>query len=110
VAAILEHGGYQVLKAPGPAEALELAARTDAPIDLLLADVVMPQMSGPEMAGRFRTIHPESRLLFIAGYGNSPQVRAKVLDAGHQLLLKPFLPVTLLRKVDEVLSGAAMVA
>jgi signal transduction histidine kinase len=99
--------GYQVLEASHGREALEVAARHDGPIDLLLTDVVMPQMSGKELAQRLRSLRPDMRVLFISGYSDEAIERHGVLAPGAVFLQKPMKPDVLARTVRQVLDGVA---
>ena len=96
--------GYTVLdaaEAPRPS----LAARARVPIHLLLTDVVMPQMSGPELAARFVAIRPNTRVLYVSGYTDDAVGKHGVLAPGIAFLAKPFTSAQLGRKVREVLDG-----
>jgi len=97
---VLEDAGYDVLSAARPSEAQRLA--TDMHIDLLLTDVVMPEMSGYDLAARIRIGHPEARTLFISGYAHRALGDVPELPAG-ELLRKPFSPEELKRTVRAVL-------
>jgi signal transduction histidine kinase/ActR/RegA family two-component response regulator len=99
--------GYQVLEASHGREALEVAARHDGPIDLLLTDVVMPHMSGKELAQRLRSQRPGLRVLFISGYSDEAIERHGVLAPDAVFLEKPMQPDVLARTVRQVLDGAA---
>ena len=100
---ILEIQGYEVIEARQGAEALALAAGHEGPIHLLLTDVVMPEMSGPELAQRLVPLRPEMNVLYISGYTDDAIVRHGVLEAGMALLPKPFTPDALAAKVREIL-------
>jgi PAS domain S-box-containing protein len=102
---ILTAGGYKVLVAAGPGDALGVARRHGGPIHLLLTDVVMPQMSGRELVERLAPEQPEMKVLYMSGYAADAIVRRGVLDPGTVLLQKPFSPDALTRKVREVLSA-----
>jgi PAS domain S-box-containing protein len=101
----LENHGYRVLEAGDGEEALALCARHDGTIDLLLTDVVMPRLGGPELAARVRPTRPELKVLYTSGYteaGLSPRRR---LDADGAFLQKPYTPGALAEKVRAVLAG-----
>ena len=102
---ILEMSGYVVLEARQGAEALELSNRHAGTIHLLVTDVVMPQMSGRELAQRLATLRPELKVLYMSGYTDDAIVRHGVLASGIAFLSKPFTPNALALKVREVLDG-----
>jgi two-component system cell cycle sensor histidine kinase/response regulator CckA len=102
---VLEGGGYTVLDAPGTREALMLAEGHGGPIHLVISDVVMPGMSGPEVAARLASRRPEARVLFMSGYSGAAISHRGVLAPGARLLEKPFTAEGLLRTVREVLSA-----
>jgi PAS domain S-box-containing protein len=98
---LLEQGGYTVLEANGGNEAMEIARQHREPIDLLLTDMVMPGMGGPEVARNLVLIHPESKVMFMSGYTSF--TRRGMLDPNAILLQKPFTRDALLSKLREVL-------
>jgi CheY-like chemotaxis protein len=99
---ILTTEGYSVLSTAGPREALELAA-SDATIDALVSDVIMPDMSGPDLAQRLKTLRPGLRTLFISGY-TAETVRGRGrLPLGSAFLEKPFDQASLLRALRALL-------
>jgi two-component system cell cycle sensor histidine kinase/response regulator CckA len=100
----LEANGYCVLAAADGAEALAIAERHVGPIHVLLTDVVMPGIGGPELAHRLAALRPTLRVLFSSGYTDDETVRQGVREAGTAFLQKPFAPEDLLRKIAEVLS------
>jgi two-component system cell cycle sensor histidine kinase/response regulator CckA len=101
--AILERYGYRVIEAASGAEALEALSASQCSIELLLSDVIMPQMSGPELGRKVKETCPEARILYMSGYAESSIVHRGILDADVALLQKPFDAETLLGKVREVL-------
>src|SRR5258706_496773 len=104
---ILEMSNYVVLEARQGAEALEISNRHAGTIHLLVTDVVMPQMSGRELAQRLATLRPELKVLYMSGYTDDAIVRHGVLASGIAVLSKPFTPDALALKVREVLDGVA---
>jgi CheY-like chemotaxis protein len=100
---ILEMSGYSVLEAMGADEALGLCREQGSGIDLLLTDVVMPGMSGRELAERVAREWPRMRVLFMSGYTDDDVVRHGVCDAEIAFIQKPFKPAALACKVREVL-------
>jgi CheY-like chemotaxis protein len=104
---MLEMNGYTVLEARDGQEALDLVRRHRHPIHLLLTDVVMPQMSGRQLADGIASIHPGIRVLYMSGYTDGVIAHHGVLDAGVAYLQKPFTADSLARKVREVLDARA---
>ncbi|GAA1607015.1 hybrid sensor histidine kinase/response regulator [Actinoplanes couchii] len=102
---ILTGAGYRVLSAEGGAQALELAARHDGEIDLLVSDVVMPGMLGKELAERLVVIRPTTRVLYMSGYAQPILASQGTLDPGVALLEKPFTANDLLTAVRKRLDG-----
>ena len=97
--------GYQVLEAGRGEEALRLAESHPGPIHLALLDVVMPEMSGPEVGKLISAQRPETKLLYISGYTDEAIVHHGLLDTGTNFLQKPFLPQTLAARVREILDA-----
>jgi two-component system cell cycle sensor histidine kinase/response regulator CckA len=102
IALALKDAGYTVLEARSGEDALLLAERGE-PIELVITDLVMPGMSGREMADRWRARHPETRTLFMSGYTDATFQQQAGLPAGVAFIQKPFAPSALARKVREVL-------
>jgi signal transduction histidine kinase/CheY-like chemotaxis protein len=99
--AILNRAGYSVLSAPGPLEAMGILRDHSGSIDLLLTDVVMPIMTGDELAQRLKRISPETAILFMSGH--SGRALEAVSESGIRLVEKPFGPEQLARAVRKVL-------
>ena len=95
--------GYTVLEARDGEEASRVAQQCQGPIHLLVTDVVMPGMSGPQLAELLARERPELRVLFVSGYADEAITRWGMPQAGSAFLQKPFNPVRLARKVREVL-------
>jgi DNA-binding NtrC family response regulator len=102
---MLETAGYQVLVGGSPEQALEVVEAHSGPIHLLLTDVVMPGMSGPQVAERVKALWPEVRVLYTSGYTDEAIVHHGILEGGTNFLQKPFTTDGLLRKVREVLDA-----
>jgi PAS domain S-box-containing protein len=105
VVEVLGASGYQVLEAESPEAALSLCHDHPENIQLLLTDVVMPGMSGRDVAIRAAALHPEMRILFMSGYADQAIVHHGVLDEGTNFIQKPFSPHALAIKVREVLDA-----
>ncbi len=110
VAEILQSSGYAVLEAGDGPSALELLRRHNEPIDLLLTDVVMPGMSGPEVAGAVATMRPGTHVLYMSGYTDSAIGHHGVLEPGTAFLQKPFSAEDLTRKVRTLLGRVTPVS
>jgi len=100
---VLERQGYTVLEAAHGAAALQTAAGHPGPIHLLLTDVVMPVLSGRQLADQLARLRPDAKVLYASGYTDDAVVRHGVLEAGISYLQKPFTADSLARKVREVL-------
>ena len=104
-AAALRVYGYQVMEAANVDEALLLREREGARIDLILTDVVMPSLSGRELADRLKERWPGIKVLFMSGYTDDTIVHHGVLEKDAEFIQKPFSPGQLAIKVREVLGG-----
>jgi PAS domain S-box-containing protein len=101
---ILARNGYRVITAVNGLDAIEVAAGHPGDIDVLLTDVIMPQMLGKEAASRIRALHPAVKVLFMSGYTQGVLGTRGVLAADVNLIEKPFTEASLLIKLQEVLS------
>jgi CheY-like chemotaxis protein len=100
----LENSGYAILTATSSADAIAICAAHLGPIDLMVTDVVMPGMSGAQLATHLSALRPEMKVLYVSGYIDDTIVKQGVLDSGLTFLQKPFSPKTLAWKVREVLA------
>jgi PAS domain S-box-containing protein len=103
----LERHGYTVLEASSGREAIELSDTYDGDIEVLLTDVVMPEISGREVSERLRERRPDLKVLFMSGYNDDAVVRHGVVNSPVAFLQKPFDARTLATKVRDVLGQAA---
>jgi len=105
VSEVLDHEGYRLLEAANGVAALSICAQYEERIHLLLTDVIMPEMSGRDLADRLVLQHPKMKVLFMSGYPDDVIADHGVLDAGTAFIQKPFAPDVLARKVRDVLDG-----
>ncbi len=103
----LKVSGYQVLQAKDGVEALEIATRHNGSIDLMLSDVVMPNMGGRELATHMKTIRPNTKVLFMSGYAEYCSPGSEQAEFQETILQKPFSISALVDKVREILAGSA---
>ena len=100
---ILERGGYQVLVAATPNEALEIVRGNGRKIDLLLTDVMLPEMNGRELALQAQKVRPEMKLVYMSGYTEDAAVHQGIVESGVKLVQKPLTPAALSRALSEAL-------
>ena len=101
----LADAGYTMIEGARPETALEVGQSYKGPIHLMLTDVIMPGMSGHELAARLKSVRPETKVLYMSGYTGDAIVHQGVLDSGTLFIGKPFTAEALLRRVREVLEG-----
>ena len=99
----LEREGYQLLEARNAEEAEAIAEAYPEPIHVLVTDVVMPGMTGPELAARLMPLRPDMKTLFVSGHRHDALDRYGLSDRDLTLLPKPFLAAELLRRVQTLL-------
>jgi len=97
--------GYTVLEARHGFEAQLIGSQYPNRIHLLVTDVVMPQMSGKELADDLMQTHPNVKVLFMSGYSENAMVEQGILNSGHTFIQKPFTPEVLARKIRETLDA-----
>ncbi|HEV8380827.1 MAG TPA: response regulator [Gemmatimonadales bacterium] len=103
---MLKRFGFTVYEAADGITALQIVEQLTGPIDLLLTDVVMPDINGRDLAARFQQLRPHMKVLFMSGYTDDAVVRHGILQEGIAYLQKPFTPTSLVRRVREVLDGS----
>jgi PAS domain S-box-containing protein len=101
----LERDGYRILDAPGPLEARRISDLTKEPIQLLITDVIMPKVSGRELAEQLIESRPSMKVLYMSGYTDNAVVNSGILKKEVAFIQKPFTPAALAEKVREVLEG-----
>jgi CheY-like chemotaxis protein len=106
---LLEASGYTVLEAANGTDAISVAEKHQGPIHLLLSDVVMPGMDGPQVAEQIALTRPDTKVLYMSGYTNAAVPVRELLDSGAVLLQKPFTIESLTSKVCEVLGAGKAV-
>jgi CheY-like chemotaxis protein len=102
---VLSEAGHRILAAADGRAALELATEYTGAVDLLITDVVMPEMSGPDLASRITPLRPSVIVLYMSGYTDHALLHRGAIEQGAAFLQKPFLPESLLSKIDELLSA-----
>jgi two-component system, cell cycle sensor histidine kinase and response regulator CckA len=102
---LLEAGGYTVLDAEGPEKALALVQSTPGSLDLVLTDMVMPRMGGPELARRITALKPEARVVFMSGYSDQAMGAQGMLEPDMRFLQKPFTMDALMRTIRQALDA-----
>jgi two-component system cell cycle sensor histidine kinase/response regulator CckA len=106
----LRRSGYNVVEAEDGVEAMRICEGRDEPVDIVVTDVVMPNMTGPELIERLASVQPELKVLFVSGYTDGRVVQRGLVDSSTDLLMKPFTPNLLARKVRELLDSPSGIA
>ena len=101
---VLEELGYKVFEASNGKKALELIRKKDILVDLLVTDLIMPEMNGKELAVALKELYPDILIIFTSGYTDNHIVHSGALDEGVNFIQKPFSIQTLAQKVREVLN------
>ena len=104
VKCMLDCADYTVLLANSAIAAMRIAQDIETAINLLITDVIMPDMQGPDLVEEMLALRPELKVLFMSGYADSDVVRIKVLDRNLSFLPKPFAPDGLLETVERILA------
>jgi CheY-like chemotaxis protein len=107
VKSVLEAEGFKVLEAAGGPEALSLSSHYSGPIHLLITDLIMPEMTGKQVADKLRPLRPGMKVMYMSGYNEDILARRGVDEPDVPYLAKPFTPRTLSAKVHEVLGHVA---
>jgi DNA-binding response OmpR family regulator len=102
---ILQRNGYTVIPACDGEEALRICRQEAVVFDIVVTDVIMPGMSGPQLADRIQHLRPGTKLLYLSGYTEDALSSHGVLKEGIEFLPKPFPPNTLAAKVRQILDG-----
>jgi two-component system cell cycle sensor histidine kinase/response regulator CckA len=103
---VLTQNGYRVLEAANGADALRICEKEGDSLDLIVTDIVMPEMGGSELANKVRAKQPAARILFTSGYTEDVIVRESFLAPGEEFIEKPFTPALLARKTRQMLDAA----
>lgn len=107
VSAMISQFGYNALTADSGDHALTVYRHLNAPLEMLITDVVAPGMSGPMLADKLSALQPNLKVLYISGYDNTHLVQKYIVERGHALLPKPFTMDELRGKMAELLGIAA---
>ncbi|MBD1401462.1 response regulator [Pelovirga terrestris] len=102
---MLENHHYQVLPVSSPSEAIRLAQSKEDSIDLMVTDVVMPEMNGRDLAGIIKALQPDMKVLFMSGYAANVIAHHGVLDEGVHFIQKPFSVAEFAVKVQDTIKG-----
>jgi DNA-binding NtrC family response regulator len=101
---VLTQHGYTVLEPGDGREAITVVERSNLPIDLVLTDVVMPNLSGPELGERMSALRPGAKVVYMSGYTDADGA-SSAIERGAEFIAKPFTPSALIAKLRAVLDG-----
>jgi PAS domain S-box-containing protein len=104
---VLKRKGYNVLEAEHVSQALQICREHGGTIDLVVTDVVMPEMSGRDLATQLTALRPQMKVLYMSGYTDDATLRRGILPRGTSFLQKPFTPEVLVRAIHDVIHGGA---
>jgi YesN/AraC family two-component response regulator len=104
---MLKRNGFRILTARNGQEALAICRREQGAVQVVLTDVVMPQMSGPQLAGAIKEEYPHVRFVFMSGFSEHASVKPVILDPGAAFVSKPFTAAGLVAKLHEVLGSGS---
>jgi two-component system cell cycle sensor histidine kinase/response regulator CckA len=110
VQTILEKRGYEVLISTSPTEAVKLFTAKRERIELLITDIVMPEMDGTKLAQKIQAIDPELPVLFMSGFVTEHEVEQAGAISEFAFIRKPFRPATLVQAVQKMLAGSEQTA
>ena len=99
----LDQAGYKVFEAADGQEAIKFLENNDEGVDLVLTDVIMPGIGGKDVAEKMQEFCPNTKLIFMSGYTNNAIVHHGVLDDKTNFIQKPFTPISLLKKIRDVI-------
>ena len=106
IRSLLAHEGYSIIEAADGAAGLQAAQAQEDRIDMLLSDMLLPELSGFDLGEKLRAMFPDLKILFISGYVEGDIVQRSMTELGATFLDKPFLPTALLARVREAIGPA----
>jgi two-component system cell cycle sensor histidine kinase/response regulator CckA len=102
VSSVLASNGYRVLKAALPSEAIAIVKAGTNTIDIILTDIVMPEMKGTDMVAQIKTLLPSAKIIYMSGYSNHAIIEPELAQNLAHFIQKPFMPKDLLEKIEFV--------
>ena len=110
VQAVLERRGFEVLTSTSPREAVKIFSAERSRIELLISDIVMPEMDGAKLAQKLVALNPDLPVLFISGFVTAREVEQAATISQFAFIRKPFRPATLVQAVQKMLAGSEQTA